>query len=87
MRDTALTVPFALSAFAQGWARSVTPDEAVRRIRLDPHSPTQFRVRGPLSNNEEFAKAFSCRVGSPMNNEKKCSVSSREAPPSPLSRG
>ncbi|GAA5953284.1 hypothetical protein JCM3765_007462 [Sporobolomyces pararoseus] len=61
-------------AFAQGWARSMTPAEAVRRIRVDPHSPTQFRVRGPLSNNEEFAKAWNCPVGSPMNNEKKCQL-------------
>ncbi|GAA5903499.1 CCR4-NOT core ubiquitin-protein ligase subunit MOT2 [Sporobolomyces salmoneus] len=62
-------------AFAQGWARAMTPAEAQRRIRIDPHSPTQFRVRGPLSNNEEFAKAFNCPVGSPMNNKHKCSAS------------
>lgn len=59
----------------------MTPAEAVRRIRVDPHSPTQFRVRGPLSNNEEFAKAWNCPVGSPMNNEKKCQVSSNRISP------
>ncbi|GAA6014145.1 hypothetical protein JCM11491_004119 [Sporobolomyces phaffii] len=62
-------------AFAQGWARAMTPAEAVRRIRIDPHSPTQFRVRGPLSNNEDFVKAFNCPVGSPMNNKHKCQAS------------
>lgn len=63
-------------AFAQGWARAMTPAEAVRRIRVDPHSPTQFRVRGPLSNSQAFAEAWGCPVGSPMNNKNKCSVSS-----------
>ncbi|GAA5880490.1 hypothetical protein JCM16303_005402 [Sporobolomyces ruberrimus] len=61
-------------AYAQGWARAMTPAEAVRRIRVDPHSPTQFRVRGPLSNNEDFAKAWNCPVGSPMNNKHKCQL-------------
>ncbi|GAA5935913.1 CCR4-NOT core ubiquitin-protein ligase subunit MOT2 [Sporobolomyces koalae] len=69
-------------AFAQGWARSMTPAEAVRRIRVDPHSPTQFRVRGPLSNSEEFAKAWNCPVGSPMNNKHKCQASSSAFPSS-----
>ncbi|GAA6062373.1 hypothetical protein JCM10212_004219 [Sporobolomyces blumeae] len=70
-------------AYAQGWARAVTPAEAQRRIRIDPHSPTNFRVRGPLSNNEEFAKAFNCPVGLPMNNEHKCQV---RPVPHPLTR-
>jgi predicted metalloendopeptidase len=30
-------------AFAQGWARKSTPAEDVRRIRVDPHSPTKYR--------------------------------------------
>ncbi|GAA5988298.1 hypothetical protein JCM10908_002154 [Rhodotorula pacifica] len=57
-------------AYAQGWARATTRAEDVRRIRVDPHSPTRFRVIGPLSNNEAFAKAFNCPVGSPMNRGK-----------------
>lgn len=78
-------------AYARGWVRGIKPQEAVcwleiavnsqlntfqvRRIRTDPHSPTQFRVLGPLSNEEEFSKAFNCKVGSRYNPEKKCRVS------------
>ncbi|GAA5902051.1 hypothetical protein JCM6882_000177 [Rhodosporidiobolus microsporus] len=62
-------------AYAQGWARAVTPGEALRRIRTDPHSPTNFRVIGPLSNNAEFAKAFNCPAGGVMNRgEKRCEI-------------
>ena len=46
----------------------------VRRIRTDVHSPTNFRVLGPLSNEQEFAKAFNCPLGSRYNPEKKCHV-------------
>jgi len=63
-------------AYARGWVRGIKPQEAVRRIRTDPHSPTQFRVLGPLSNEKEFAKAFNCPIGSRYNPEesKKCHV-------------
>ncbi|BGP32986.1 hypothetical protein JCM10296v2_004774 [Rhodotorula toruloides] len=63
-------------AFAQGWARKSTPAEDVRRIRVDPHSPTKYRVIGPLSNNAAFAEAFGCPVGSPMNrgDDKRCEL-------------
>ncbi|GAA6019798.1 hypothetical protein JCM10207_003699 [Rhodosporidiobolus poonsookiae] len=63
-------------ASAQGWARAVTQAEALRRIRTDPHSPNQYRVIGPLSNNADFAKAFNCPVGSVMNrgDDKRCEI-------------
>ncbi|GAA5872434.1 hypothetical protein JCM8547_000924 [Rhodosporidiobolus lusitaniae] len=63
-------------AFAQGWARATTPGEALRRIRTDPHSPTQFRVMGPLSNSREFAAAWGCKVGTPLNrgDDKRCEI-------------
>ncbi|BGP49138.1 hypothetical protein JCM10450v2_005019 [Rhodotorula kratochvilovae] len=62
-------------AQAQGWARAMTPAEAQRRIAVDPHSPARFRVIGPLSNSVEFAKAFGCKAGSPMNRgEERCEL-------------
>ncbi|KAH8920571.1 zincin [Atractiella rhizophila] len=61
-------------AYAQAWARKMSPEEAVRRIRLDPHSPTKYRVNGPLTNDPEFAKAFNCPLGSPLNQKNKCAV-------------
>ena len=60
--------------FARGWARNIKPAEAVRRIRVDEHSPTKFRVLGPLSNSEDFLKAFNCPASSKMNRKHKCKV-------------
>ena len=44
------------------------------RIITGDHSPGEFRVIGPLSNREEFAKDFKCPLGSKMNPVKKCQV-------------
>jgi putative endopeptidase len=53
-------------AFAQSF-RSHTRDASLRtRVKVDPHSPGEWRVNGPLSNMEAFAKAFSCKEGDPM---------------------
>ncbi|KAL0829029.1 hypothetical protein ABMA28_003901 [Loxostege sticticalis] len=40
----------------------------------DEHSPQQFRARGALQNNEEFARAFRCPPGSPMNPRTRCII-------------
>ncbi|GAA5931410.1 hypothetical protein JCM3775_005017 [Rhodotorula graminis] len=62
-------------AQAQGWARAMTPAEAQRRIAVDPHSPSRFRVLGPLSNSREFSEAFGCAADSPMNRgEERCEL-------------
>ena len=48
------------------WRDIMRPAEALRRARVDPHSPGKWRVNGPLSNLDEFAKAFDVPEGAPM---------------------
>ncbi|KAK2467031.1 hypothetical protein APHAL10511_001289 [Amanita phalloides] len=61
-------------SFARIWARNMKPEEAVRRIRTDPHSPTRYRVEGTVSNIPEFASAFECAENAKLNppREKQC---------------
>ncbi|XP_026670737.1 neprilysin-2 isoform X1 [Ceratina calcarata] len=59
---------------ANTWCSKYRPEAMKLRITTGFHSPGKFRVLGPLSNMEEFAKDFNCPVGSKMNPEKKCSV-------------
>ncbi|XP_060077927.1 neprilysin-1-like [Ylistrum balloti] len=59
---------------AHVWCGIIRPEEALRRIRVDVHSDVKSRANGPTSNNEDFAKAFNCPVGSPQNPVKKCVI-------------
>lgn len=43
-------------------------------LKKDGHSPRRFRIIGPYSNSEEFAKTFNCPKGSPMNPNEKCQI-------------
>jgi putative endopeptidase len=53
-------------AFAQSF-RAHDRDESLKtRVTTDPHSPDKWRVNGPLSNSEMFAKAFGCKPGDEM---------------------
>jgi endothelin-converting enzyme len=56
-----------MQRFFLGWARIWTDtrsnDEALRRLTVDPHSPTEFRVNGPVSNLNEFYEAFGVKEG------------------------
>ncbi|KXN89289.1 Endothelin-converting enzyme 2, partial [Leucoagaricus sp. SymC.cos] len=54
-------------SFARIWASVNRPEEAVLRIRSDPHSPERYRVEGTLFDIPDFAKAFDCPVGSKLN--------------------
>ncbi len=53
-------------SYANLWRIVARPEEMRRLINTDPHSPNEWRVRGPLSNLEEFAKAFDVPEGAPM---------------------
>jgi len=45
---------------------SIRPEELRARVKTDPHSPSEFRINGPLSNLDEFAAAFDVPEGAPM---------------------
>uniref|UniRef100_A0ABD2WDE5 Neprilysin-2 n=1 Tax=Trichogramma kaykai TaxID=54128 RepID=A0ABD2WDE5_9HYME len=59
---------------ANTWCSVYRPESLKNRITTGQHSPGEFRVIGPLSNREEFAKDFNCPAGSKMNPVHKCSV-------------
>ena len=61
-------------AFAQTWCQKITPERARVLAQADPHSAARYRVIGPLTNLPEFAEAFSCEAGTPMNPIDKCEV-------------
>ena len=59
-------------AFAQLWCSNFTPEYIATSLLTNPHSPGPFRVNGTLVNSPEFAEAYKCPKGSPMNPTDKC---------------
>jgi predicted metalloendopeptidase len=53
-------------AYAQGYRTHWRPEMLRTRVKVDPHSPDQWRVNGPLSDFPAFAAAFGCKPGDPM---------------------
>ncbi|MBS1736863.1 MAG: M13 family metallopeptidase [Bacteroidetes bacterium] len=45
-------------AWAQVWRANILPQSASQRILTDPHSPSQYRTNGPISNMDSWYKAF-----------------------------
>ena len=60
--------------FAQVWCENRTPESSRLLVKTDPHSPGRFRTNGTLQNNDDFAKAFSCKAGQPMVSANACRV-------------
>lgn len=60
--------------FAQVWCSVNTPEALKLQLRNDPHTPSEYRVIGTLSNTAQFSTAFHCPPGSPMNPPKKCAI-------------
>ena len=50
-------------SWAQIWRRKYREDELIRRLVIDPHSPSSFRANGPISNLDAFYEAFSVKPG------------------------
>ncbi len=61
-------------AFAQVWCTNYRPESARTQALTNPHSTSQWRVNGPVSDTPDFAKAFSCSAGSPMAPVDHCTV-------------
>ncbi len=53
-------------AWSQMWRANYRPEELRRRLILDVHSPSKFRVIGPVVNMPEFYQAFPVNSGEPM---------------------
>ena len=60
--------------WGQVWCQNRTPEAARLRAQTDPHSPSQERVNGVVSNMPEFQKAFACRTNQPMVRGPACRV-------------
>jgi predicted metalloendopeptidase len=53
-------------SYASVWCGNIRPEALRARVKTDPHSPSEFRCNGPLSNLDEFAAAFDVPEGAPM---------------------
>ncbi|RZF32454.1 hypothetical protein LSTR_LSTR013398 [Laodelphax striatellus] len=59
--------------FALNWCEASSKESLLQEVLSDPHAPHRFRVLGSVANSHQFATAFNCSPGSPMNPEQKCS--------------
>jgi predicted metalloendopeptidase len=53
-------------SYASVWREERRPEYRRNLIITDPHSPAEWRVRGPLSNLKEFWDAFGAKEGDKM---------------------
>ncbi len=53
-------------SWAQVWRTNARPETVRMLLKVDPHSPAQFRCNGPLSNEPEFQAAFGVPDGNAM---------------------
>lgn len=50
--------------WAQVWHTNSKDEAIINQVKTDPHSPTRYRIIGPLVNMDEFYNAFGCKSGS-----------------------
>jgi len=62
--------------YAQIWAQNVRPEYERQLVITDSHPLGRFRVNGPLSNMQTFARAFQCKDGDSMVRppDKRCQI-------------
>jgi endothelin-converting enzyme len=63
-----------LSRFSFSWCGKYRSEVLKLRVLVGSHSPSQFRVVGPMSNIEAFSDSFKCAPGTKMNPTNKCSI-------------
>lgn len=61
-------------AFAQTWCALYTDAMAKSLVANDPHALAKYRVNGPVTNFPDFARAFGCAEGTPMNPQTRCAI-------------
>jgi endothelin-converting enzyme/putative endopeptidase len=61
-------------AYAQSWCGKAQPETLRQQIKTDPHPPEEFRVNAVLMNRPEFGRDFSCKEGSRMTPQVRCSI-------------
>lgn len=54
------------AGWAQVWRTKTRPEEVIRRVATDPHSPAEYRVIGVLVNNDDFMAAYDVQPGDGM---------------------
>jgi endothelin-converting enzyme/putative endopeptidase len=64
----------AFIAFAQNWCTNARPEQLRTQALTNPHSTSQWRVNGPVTDNPDFAKAFNCPAGAPLAPAQRCAV-------------
>jgi putative endopeptidase len=53
-------------SWATVWHSNIRDQQLRLQVNTDPHSPAKYRVNGPVSNLEEFYKAFEVPESAPM---------------------
>ena len=53
-------------SWAAGWRQVIRPEEAIRRVATDPHSPNEFRTNAIAKNLDPFHEAFAVEAGDGM---------------------
>jgi putative endopeptidase len=53
-------------SWAQVWRANTRPEELANRLKTDPHSPSELRCNVPVSNMEEWYKAFNVQPGNKL---------------------
>jgi endothelin-converting enzyme/putative endopeptidase len=52
--------------YAQAWCSKYRDAYARQMVAVDPHSPPNWRVNGPVGNLREFQQAFQCKEGAKL---------------------